>query len=91
MKKEEMRDNSFGIVGVVFGILSVLSISAVGVVLGAVGLVFSIVQNKRFKEKWGRAGIILNVIGIVLGIVAIILYIKYGDYLNQIQQLQGAP
>ncbi len=91
MKKEEMRDNSFGIVGVVFGILSVLSVSAVGVVLGAVGLVFSIVQNKRFKEKWGKAGIILNAIGIVLGIVAIVLYIKYGGYLNQIQQLQGAP
>ena len=78
-------DNSFGVSGVVLGILSISSISLLGVLLGVVGLIFSLKQNKKGKNKWSKAGIILNIIGIVLGVLSLILIVYFGDYLLQLQ------
>lgn len=90
MKKEASGNSNLGIVGVVFGILSIISLSAAGVLMGAVGLGFSIAQNKRERNGWGKAGMILNIIGIILGIVATIFLVKFfGDYVSQFQQLQA--
>lgn len=88
--KKEMSDNSFGVAGVILGILSVLSLSFIGIIFGIIGLVFSMRQAKIEKNKWSKAGMILNGIGIILGIAAIILLVNYiPDYLAQLQQLQG--
>ncbi|NCO11486.1 hypothetical protein CO038_00090 [Candidatus Pacearchaeota archaeon CG_4_9_14_0_2_um_filter_39_13] len=88
--KKEAGDNSFGVASVVLGILSILSLSVLGIILGAVGLVFSLKQKKVDKNKWSKAGMILNLIGIVLGILVIIFFFNYASsYLAQIQNLQG--
>lgn len=97
MKKEEIKtsDNSFGAVGVVLGILSITFSSIVGVVLGIIGLIFSIQQKKRMQNKWSKAGFVLNLIGIILGIVVFVLvminFLNSPEFLNQIQQFQNAP
>ncbi len=70
MTKREV-DNSCGVAGVVLGILSILMIGSVGIVAGIIGLVFSLKQKKMKKNSWVNWGIGLNLIGIVLGIVAI--------------------
>ena len=86
-KKTTHSDNSFGIAGVVFGILSILNLSVIGIIMGILGLIFSLKQNKIMKNKWSKAGIVLNIIGIIVGIVAVIFLVKYAsDYLAQITQ-----
>ncbi len=81
-KATEFDHNGFGIVGVIMGILSVLSLSIGGTVMGVVGLVFSMQQKKREANSWSKAGIILNWIGIILGIVATTLIISFSEQLG---------
>ena len=96
MKKEEsqMNDNSFGVAGVILGILSIVFSSITGVILGIIGLVFSMKQNKIMKNKWARAGTILNIIGIIIGIVffvyALNSLLNNPDFLSQLQQITNA-
>jgi len=77
MTKEKLTDNSFGIAGVILGILSVLSLNIVGIVLGFIGLTFSRKQNKIAKNKWSKYGLFLNVIGIVVGVVLLVVLINF--------------
>ena len=88
-KESEKRtsDNSFGIAGVVFGILSILSLSVIGIVMGIVGLLFSLKQKKVNKNKWSKSGFVLNIIGIIFGIAAIYFLFTYASQL--IGQLPG--
>lgn len=84
-------DNSFGVAGVVFGVLSILSLGFGGIVLGVIGLIFSNKQKKFSGNSWSRAGWILNVLGIVLSILVIILMIYFfPEYLNQFNLGSGA-
>ncbi|MCH7568534.1 MAG: hypothetical protein IIA87_03860 [Nanoarchaeota archaeon] len=90
-KSVAVQENSLGVAGVVFGILSVLSLSVGGIIMGIVGLVFSLKQSKLNKNKWSKAGIVLNIVGIILGIIAIYVLVNYAaDILGQLQGLQGA-
>ncbi len=89
--------NSSGVVGVVLGIFAVLFIlflPILSVLLGIIGLIFSILQHKKMKSKWSLAGIILNALGIVVGIVvgyfSVIYLAKYAQQLQQLQNLQNA-
>lgn len=86
MKKE--MNNDFGVLGVALGIMSIIMSSGPGAVAGIVGLVFSMKQKKVGQNKWSRAGIILNWIGIILGIVATIVIsyaaLKYGGLPTQL-------
>jgi protein-S-isoprenylcysteine O-methyltransferase Ste14 len=75
MKKEEIGDNSFGTASVVIGIMSIFSPSIFGVILGIVSLVFAKKQIKKGKNKWSKAGKILGIIGIVLGIIWLLIFI----------------
>lgn len=80
MAKEEMKDNSSGVAGVILGILGILGggiIGWVGIVLGIIGLCFSLNQKKHGKNKWSKAGFILNIIAIALGVVAVIFGLIY--------------
>lgn len=95
MKKEEsINDNSFGVGGVIFGVLGILFSSITGVILGIIGLTFSLKQKKIKNNKWAKAGFILNIISIVLGIIVFIYALKSilrnPDFLAQIQQIANA-
>jgi glycopeptide antibiotics resistance protein len=90
MTKEKLTDNSFGIAGVILGILSVLSLNIVGIVLGFIGLTFSRKQNKIAKNKWSKYGMVLNVIGIVVGVVLLVVLINFlKDGASQLVQPVG--
>jgi len=95
-KEETVRhiDNSFGTASVVLGIISIVFSSLVGVSLGIVGLAFSMKQKKIMKNKWSKAGIILNAIGIILGLIlfiyATVSLLKNPQFLAQFQQLTNA-
>ena len=79
MKKEESKltsnDNSFGVASVVLGILSILLASLNGIILGIIALVFSQKQTAISANKWSRAGKILSIIGIIVGILTLVLII----------------
>ncbi len=89
MSKEEIKDNSFGISSVILGILSIVISGGNGIILGIIGLFFSLKQKKISKNKWSKAGLILSIIGIILGIVAIIVVtifaLKNPQLISQIQ------
>jgi|TARA_Y100000296_G_C5047400_1_gene193023 hypothetical protein len=93
MTKKSGSDNSCGIVGVVLGIVSVvfgLFVPPFGtMVLGIVGLIFSLKQKKVSKNKWSKYGIVLNIAGIVISVLvlAAITYVQNNPELfNQIVQ-----
>ena len=69
--------NESGLASVIFGIMSIVIASGVGIVFGIVGLVFALIQNKKSRNKWSKAGIILSIIGIVLGFLVIVFFVKY--------------
>ncbi len=95
MKKEEgMKDNSFGVVGIVLGILGIIFSSANGIILGVIGLIFSMKQKKIMKNKWSSVGVILNIIAIILGVIVFVYalnsLISNPDFLSQFQQVANA-
>jgi len=99
MPKEVKKssDNSFGILAVTLGILSiVLSLTVLigsfaGVALGILGLIFAIIQGKRNKNSWSKAGIWLSVIGIIIGLIFISLFISaIIEIARQVQELQAS-
>lgn len=73
MKKDGESGNEFGLLSVVFGVLSIVSLSAAGIVMGILAVIFAYQQNKRDANKWSKAGKILGIIGIVLGIIMLIV------------------
>jgi len=84
---DKHKDNSSGIAGLIFGILAVVS-GAPGVVFGFVGFWFSLYQNKHGKNRWSKWGIALNIIGFVIGLVAIIsLGFLIADNVSNLQGL----
>jgi len=106
--KEEVNekkhgDNSCGVVGVVFGILSLvfIIIPVMGPILGIIGVIFAYRQNKASPNKWAKAGLWMCWIGIVVGTVWSVYYIigvvKFVEqYQQQLAALQasggvGAP
>lgn len=78
MAKESVKNsNSFGIISVNFGILSIilgaLATPLLGIILGAISLIFGLRQKKISKNSWSKAGIILSVIGILISILLWVL------------------
>lgn len=94
MKKD--GDNSFGIVGVSIGIVSlVLSLSnqIVSIILGIVAIVLSNKQNHINKNdwcKWGKnLGIASIIISVILIIVALIVIAKNPQVMEQLSKMQA--
>lgn len=80
MKKEETKkysDNSFGTASVILGIIGLVISSLPGAIFGAVGLIFASKQRKISKNGWSKAGKILNVIAIILGLTLFVVNIIY--------------
>lgn len=66
------KGNSFGVSGTTLGIVGLatsLLIPIISLALCIVGLVFSIMQKKRGKNGWSKAGMILNIIGIAISVL----------------------
>ena len=72
------KDNSFGVAGVILGILSLclVIIPMVGLALGIIGVIFAYKQKKRGANSWSKAGLWLSWIGVVIGAFWSIYYIK---------------
>lgn len=93
MKKsvsKKSNSESFGIIGLTLGILSIIFMGSNGIILGLVGLVFSRIQQKNNPTKIGKAGFIVNIIGIILAIVFLVVFIKYLVPVIQ-EQMQNFP
>jgi hypothetical protein len=60
-----------GISGFTLGVLSILFASLFGLIMGIIGLCFCLIQQKKYPLKLAKAGIILNVVGIILSIITI--------------------
>jgi hypothetical protein len=72
-KEENVRENSFGLMSVTLGIISIVLTNLPGLILGIVALVFAFKQEKISINNWSKAGKILSIIGIILTIIAIAL------------------
>ncbi|MFW6282981.1 MAG: hypothetical protein ACOC1P_02920 [Minisyncoccales bacterium] len=77
--KEERTNEALSISGFILGILSILFLGAKGMIIGIVGVVFSGYAYKKKKTKIGKTGIILNIIGIVLGLLLLILVMIFAE------------
>lgn len=70
------KTNGFAIAGMVLGIASIPAaccFALIGVLVGVLGLIFSIIGQTKGKSGMGLAGIICSVIGMVFGIGNMIL------------------
>lgn len=89
MKKEVgvTMENSFGVASVVLSIVGIavclFSSPVAGIALGIVGLIFSYKQQKYGKNMWSKAGRIMSITSIALGVFVIIVFVAVGSYLAQ--------
>jgi len=96
VKGEKVKSNDSGVVSLIFGILSIVSIlfttfaffaPLAGLIFAVLSLIFGINQNKISKNKWATAGIILSIIGIISNIfVGILTYNILTNFAAQVQQ-----
>ncbi len=87
----EKRGGELGVAGFTLGIVSltILFFSPLyGIFVAIVGLIFSIVQQKKHQTRLGRWGVILNTIGLIANAVFFYIYVKYIlSYLENLQTL----
>jgi len=67
----EQNDKSPAVAPLVFGILSFtgILIALFGYIFGIIGLVLSIKDKKEPNSKYGKAGMILSIIGLVITVI----------------------
>jgi hypothetical protein len=87
MKDLQSSKEAFGIMGLVFAIVSLLSMSSNGIIYAILGIVFSKIQEKKGRNKISRAGLIIGIIGLILNVVFVILLITY--YPTLIENIQA--
>jgi uncharacterized membrane protein len=81
---EKEKSEGLGISGFTLGILGVISFGWGGLIISIVGFMLCFVQQKRYRNKFGKMGLTLNIIGILLSIAFIILsYTVLGPLLNK--------
>lgn len=71
VKKEKKFGESFGVSGFTLGVLSIIFAFIVplfGIIFALVGGILCFIQQKKNPTKKGKTGLILNIIGLVLGI-----------------------
>lgn len=85
---------ALGISGFTLGIVSIAILifnPLFGTFASIVGLVFCLVQQKKNPTKFGKMGIIINIIGFVLNVVIFYLYIiTIYDYLQTLGGLNNS-
>jgi hypothetical protein len=82
---DKEKVEGLGISGFTLGVLGIILSGWVGLIISTVGFMFCFVQQKRHKDKMGRIGLILNLIGFVLSAAFIILsYTVLGPLLSKV-------
>ena len=73
-KGDYVYSKGFGIAGFVLGLISIPAAFTLifGIILGILGIVFSILQFKRQKTGLSIAGLILSIIGILLSLIILL-------------------
>jgi hypothetical protein len=76
-KPDKEENNGLAIVGLVMGIISIVLSCCYGsgIVFGIVGLICSILANKKNKTGLGTAGLVTSIVGIVISVLMLIVYI----------------
>lgn len=77
-KVEKKFGESFGISGFTLGVLSIIFAFIVplfGIIFALVGFTLCFIQQKKNPTKKGKTGLILNIIGLVIGIALWIITI----------------
>lgn len=69
---DEKKDDGLGISGFTLGIIGIVFAGIIGFIISVIGFSFCVIQQKKYKTKYGKRGIILNVIGIILSIAAVV-------------------
>ena len=93
MKKED-ANNNFGVASVVLGItgIAVSFLIIPPFILGALGLIFGLIQRKRLNNNWALWGVILSLAAILLSILIIYLInLIVGDFNQTIEQCIANP
>jgi len=72
-KKLKKSEEGLGISGFTLGILSIVLAGWLGAILAIIGFIFCLIQQKGTPTKIGRTGIILNVIGFLVSVIATII------------------
>ncbi len=91
-EKSKYNEEYLGISGFVLGILSILFAGWAGMLIAVVGFFLCLYQQKKNPIKAGRLGMILNIIGFVIGIIFVIVYLKFLiPFIQQLQQTQTFP
>ena len=101
-KEVKGGDNSYGVVAFVFGILSILLAPCldvfifygplVGIILGILGIIFSLKQRKIGKNKWSKWALWLSIIGILLSafiLYSIIAFLTSQEVTNKLSELEN--
>jgi hypothetical protein len=71
--ESKIKGNSLGAAGFTLSILSIISLGGyLGLLFSMVGFILCFVQQKNKPTKLGKVGLILNVIGFIGGILAMI-------------------
>lgn len=79
--------NGLQIAGLVCGILAICSCCCYGVpaiILGIAGLICSVLGNKNSRNGVGTGGFVCSLIGLILGVLAVIYYVWAIRYLTEI-------
>ncbi len=74
---EKEKTEGLGISGFTLGVIGIVFSGWIGLILSVVGLIFCLVQQKNHKTRFGKTGLIVNIVGIVLSILIIVLYSKF--------------
>ena len=93
MPKEEKGDNSFGVAGLVFSVLSIpfALFPIFGMAFAVLGIVFAFIQRKRANNKWVTSAIVVAIIGAIFSILLWIGYVALArEIVSQLQQMQAS-
>ena len=82
---DKEKTEGLGISGFTLGILGIIFSGWIGLIISIVGFMLCFIQQKRHKDKLGKIGLILNIIGVAVSIAFIILsYTVLGPLLSKV-------
>ena len=68
-KGPRITGNSLGASGFTLGVLSILFLNIFSIIFSLVGFAFCFIQQQKKPTKLGKAGIIVNIVGLVLTLI----------------------
>jgi hypothetical protein len=81
---EKKIGESLGISGFTLSIMGVLFLGLNGILISIISFIFCFIQQKKNPNKFGKAGLILSVIGFILNVIVIVISVLYlAPLLNQ--------